>query len=166
VAIKISNLQQISELYKQKSYYYKDLHLDFGQAGNYSTQYQQQVDGNDVRVYYDESAIRNSLRNLFTTRPGQRFLFPRYGLDLDKYLFETVNEINGQMIGEAIVTAIRYFEPRVTVRKCNIIAMPEDNAYDITIIVEIPIINRVVPINTSLDVKGKSFVFLESSRTT
>ena len=164
MAIKISNLQQISDQYKQKAYYYKDLHLDFEKSGEFNTTLNKKIEGNDIKVDFDESAIRNSLKNLFNTKPGQRFLFPLYGLDLYQYLFEAVNEFNGQLIGEKIVTSIENFEPRVTVRECNVVAMPDDNQYDITIIVEIPIINSLASINTALDVKTQSFIFIETSR--
>lgn len=164
VAIKIPNLEQISERYSQKDYYYKDLHLDFQKDGNFSTALNRKIEGNDVQIDYDESAIKNSLRNLFNTKPGQRFLFPKYGLDLNQYLFEAVSEFNGQIIGEKIVTAIKNFEPRVTLRRCDVVAMPDDNQYDITIIVEIPIIDTLASINTVLDTKNKSFVFIETSR--
>lgn len=164
MAIKISSLEQISEQYNQAQYYYTDLHLDLTKSGNFSTALNKKIEGNDVQIDYDESAIKNSLRNLFNTKPGQRFLFPLYGLDLNQYLFEAVSEFNGQIIGEKIVTAIKNFEPRVTLRNCNVIAMPDDNQYDITIIVEIPILNTVASINTVLDTKNQSFVFLETSR--
>lgn len=164
MAIKISNLQQISNQYKQKDYYYKDLHLDFEKSSNFSTSLNRKIEGNDVKIDFDESAIRNSLRNLFNTKPGQRFLFPLYGLDLYQFLFEAVSEFNGQLIGEKIVTSIENFEPRVSVVECNIIAKPDDNEYDITIVVKIPILNSVASINTLLDVKNQSFIFLETSR--
>jgi phage baseplate assembly protein W len=164
MAIKISNLQQISDQYKQKDYYYKDLHLDFEKSSNFSTSLNRKIEGNDVKIDFDESAIRNSLRNLFNTKPGQRFLFPLYGLDLYQFLFEAVSEFNGQLIGEKIVTSIENFEPRVSVVECNIIAKPDDNEYDITIVVKIPILNSVASINTLLDIKNQSFIFLETSR--
>lgn len=164
MAIKIPNLDQISAQYSQKDYYYKDLHLDITKSGNYSTVLQKKIEGNDVEVDYDESAIKNSLRNLFNTKPGQRFLFPRYGLDLYQYLFESVNESVGRSIGERIVQSIRDFEPRVTLKNCTVVAKPDDNEYDITIIVEIPILNTTASINSTLDIKTQSFIFAETSR--
>ena len=164
MAIKISNLQQISDQYKQKAYYYKDLHLDFEKDGVFSMFLNKKTEGNDLNVDYDESAIKNSLRNLFNTKPGQRFLFPLYGLDLYQYLFEAVSEFNGQLIGEKIVTSIENFEPRVRLRECNVVAIPEENQYDITIIIEIPIFNSLATLNTVLDVKTQTFIFVETSR--
>ena len=163
MAIKISTLQQISDQYKQRDFYYKDLHLDFAKSYQFSTTLNRKVEGSDIQVDYDENAIKNSLRNLFNTRPGQRFLFPLYGINLNGYLFEAINEYNGQLIGEKIVKAIKTFEPRVTLRQCNVVAMPDDNQYEITIIVEIPIFNTVTSINTVLDAANQSFIFLNNA---
>ena len=164
MAIKIKNLEAISKEYEQKAYIFKDLHLDFEKSYEFNSSLNMRVDGNDVRVDYDESAIRNSLRNLFNTKPGQRFLFPLYGLDLSQYLFEPVSEFNGQLIGEKIVSSIKKYEPRVTLLECNIEARPDDNEYDITIIISIPAFNTTASINTLLDVKTQTFIFAENSR--
>jgi phage baseplate assembly protein W len=164
VAIKITNLEQISKQYERKAYYYKDLHLDFAKTYVYNTTLNSRIEGNDVQADFDTSAIINSLKNLFNTKPGQRFLFPLYGLDLNQYLFESVSRENGQLIGEKIASSIETFEPRVTLRQCNVVAMPDENQYDITIVVSIPIFNTTTSINTTLDVKNQTFIFVETSR--
>ena len=164
MAIKIANLEQIADQFKQKQFAFKDLHLDLEKTSIYNPVLRTRIDGNDVNVDFDESAIRNSLKNLFNTRPGQRFLFPLYGLDLYQYLFETVSQENGQLIGERIVTSVENFEPRVRVQNCNVVAKPDDNEYEITLIVSIPIFNTVASINTILDTKNQTFIFVETSR--
>jgi phage baseplate assembly protein W len=164
MAIKIANLEQIADQFKRKDFVFKDLQLDFKKSGSFSAALQRKIEGNDIEVDYDERAIKNSLKNLFNTRPGQRFLFPLYGLDLYQYLFEAITEENGQLIGEKIVTSIENFEPRVRIQQCNVVAKPDDNEYEITIIVSIPVFNTTASINTILDAKTQTFVFLETSR--
>jgi phage baseplate assembly protein W len=164
MAIKISNLQQLSDAYEIKKSVYSDLHLDFRKNGIYSEEIKQRINGNDVAVDYDESAIRNSLKNLFNTRPGQRFLFPKYGLDLYQYLFEPISESIGQSIGERIVRAVELYEPRIKIRNCYVKCLSEDNQYDITLIVEFPTFNTTASINTTLDIQNQSFIFVETSR--
>ena len=164
MAIKISNLQQLSDEYEIKKSVFSDLHLDFRKNGIYSEEIKQRIDGNDVAVDYDESAIRNSLKNLFNTRPGQRFLFPKYGLDLYQYLFEPISESIGQSIGERIVRAVELYEPRIKIRNCYVKCLSEDNQYDITLIVEFPTFNTTASINTTLDIQNQSFIFVETSR--
>ena len=164
MAIRISNLQQLSNEYELKKFVYSDLHLDFRKNGIYSEEIQTKIDGNDVDVDYDENAIRNSLKNLFNTRPGQRFLFPEYGLDLYQYVFEPVTERHAQAIGERIVTVIESYEPRIAVRNCFVRCLAEENQYDINLIVEFPTFNTTASINTTLDVRTQSFIFVETSR--
>jgi len=164
MAVKIANLEKISEQLKQKAYVYKDLHLDFSKSSYYNSTLQERIEGNDIQVSYDELAIRNSLKNLFNTIPGQRFLFPLYGLDLYQYLFEPITSFNGQLIGERIATAIETYEPRAKLQRCNVVAKPDDNEYEITLIVALPLFNTTAAINTILDVKNQSFIFLETSR--
>lgn len=164
MAIKLSNLDKISNQYKQKDFIFNDLHLDIKNDGFYSTVFHRKTNGNDISMDYDESAIRNSLRNLFNTKPGQRFLFPLYGLDLNVYLFEAISEGNGRIIGERIVKCVADFEPRVTVEECLVETNPDENQYDITLMVRVPIFNTTASINTVLDIKSQSFIFLETSR--
>jgi phage baseplate assembly protein W len=164
MAIKISNLQQLSDEYEIKKFVFSDLHLDLKKNGYYSEAIQQKNEGNDLAVDYDESAIRNSLKNLFNTRPGQRFLFPKYGLDLYQYLFEPISENIGRSIGDRIVRAVELYEPRVKVKNCYVKCLMDDNQYDITLIVEFPVFHTVASINTTLDIQTQSFIFIETSR--
>lgn len=163
MAIKISNLEQIVKQVAQKEYVFKDLHLDFSKSTTYDPTVMQQVEGNDIKVDYDTNAIRNSLRNLFNTRPGQRFLFPLYGMDLNQFLFESITEPNARILGETIVRSIKTYEPRVKVEECNVYMKPDENTYEITIIISIPRFNTSITINTSLDTKTQNFIFLENN---
>ena len=164
MAIKIANLEQISQKFKTDEFLYKDLHLDFKKNSHIVKQTNTVVEKNDIEVDYDKNAIKNSLKNLFNTKPGQRFLFPYYGLDLYQFVFEPITESNAQMIGEKIVRTIEAFEQRVVVRQCNIKAKPDDNEYDITIVVEFPVFNTVISLNSTLDTRTQSFIFAETSR--
>jgi len=165
VAIKISSLEQIAQQYtSNKPSVYTDLHLDFTVESSYNGALGYSIQGNDLKADYDENAIKNSLRNLFNTKPGQRFLFPLYGLDLNQFLFEAITPVNAQLIGEKIVSSIEKFETRVTVLNVNVVSDPENNKYDIDITVRIPIFNTVTTINTTLDTKTQSFIFLNTPR--
>ena len=164
MAIKLKNLQTISDSFTKSQATYTDIHLDIDVRGLYSATTEDRPLANDILLDYDRSAIKNSLLNLFNTRPGQRFLFPEYGLDLNEFLFEAVTEDLGSIIGERIVASITNFEPRVKVRKCIVIAAPDDNLYDITLILNIPTFATDFTLNTNLDISTKSFAFVETSR--
>lgn len=160
MAIKIAALEALSKQTDVNNYYYKDLHLDITKDKLFNPITQQNIEQNDLKVAFDYNAIRNSLRNLFTTRPGERFLFPLYGLDLTRYLFESVSKTVAELIGNDISTAIRQYEPRITLKKCLVVANEDANTYEITLIVEIPLFNTSETINTLLDVKTQKFTFI------
>ena len=165
MAIKLTSLEQIAQQYtSNKPSVYTDLHLDFATSDIYNTSLGYAIKGNDLKVSYDENAIKNSLKNLFNTKPGQRFLFPLYGLDLNQFLFEAITPINAQLIGEKIVSSIDKFETRVSVVNVNVVSDPENNMYDITIVVQIPIFNTVTTLNTTLDAKTQTFVYIDTPR--
>lgn len=163
MAIKIAKLEQISSAIGKSQYAFQDLHLDFRKKQEYSALLQNKIEGNDIDVDYDEDCIRNSILNLFNTRPGQRFLFPRYGLSLHQYLFDAMSTENAEMIGEAIVRAVTQFETRAVVRQCRVVPNYEQNEYLITLILHVPLFNTTSSINSSLDVKSQTFAFVEKS---
>ena len=165
MAIKLTNLEAVSKQTTiDKVFTYKDLRLDFRPDNRYDAVSNTTINKNDIAVSYDEQAIRNSLKNLFGTRPGQRFLFPLYGLDLYQFLFEPITGFNAEMIKDKIVMTIKDFEPRVRVVDCIIIPNEDENEYNITLIVEIIELRRSFPINANLEVKNQSFRFLETNQ--
>lgn len=157
--IKIPNLQKIAKEFSVKEFVYKDLHLDLKTQEVFEKTLQKKIRNNDIDVDYDHQAIKNSLQNLFNTRPGQRFLFPEYGLELEVFLFDIITQQNGQLIGEKLVQTVKLYEPRITVKACHVEAKPDDNEYDITLIVTVPIFNTSLSINTALNTKTQSFIF-------
>lgn len=164
VAIKIPNLQQIQDAVVDNIYYYKDLHFDFERSSVFNYTTNGKIQTNDIRVDYDEIAIRNSIKNIFNTKPGERFLFPLFGLDLYQFLFSPITTDNGRIIGEKIIRAIEEFETRVYVNNCAVESDPENNLYDITLIIEIPDLKKTIPIYTNLDLATQSFIFIENAR--
>lgn len=121
-----------------KSFVFKDIDLDFSMSNNDA----------DIKVSKDGNAVRNSLRNLLNTRPGQNFLFPTFGLNLSDNLFEPMSEFKGNILGESILRTINRFEPRVSVESIDIGVDIDNNEYAITIRLFIPSIS--IFINTDL----------------
>lgn len=112
---------------------YTDLHLDLKiqrklGVGDFV------VNSDDILTDTDTDAIRNSLYNLFTTRPGQKLLTPNFGSNLEQFLFESVNEINARIIGDTMFTSIRKFEPRVQVLKIQVTPEPDQNQYSVVFV--------------------------------
>lgn len=165
MAIKIPNLKSVADQFAVKKYVFKDLHLDFAKEYNFDQTSHSKIETNDLQVDYDLKAITNSLKNLFNTRPGQRFLFPKYGLDLNQFLFEPITNVNAQDIGERIVRSVEEFEPRVSVTNCRVIPKYDDNQYDISLTMLFPIFNTVYTLDGTLNTTAQTFIIANTSRT-
>lgn len=61
-----------------------------------------------------EQDIRDSLEILFSTAAGERFLRPRYGLDMREMLFEPMSTTTKTYLEDRIKTTILIYEPRIT----------------------------------------------------
>jgi phage baseplate assembly protein W len=106
---------------------YSDLHLDLttSETPNQSVGIGlNPVESRDIASDSDIQAIKNSLRNLFTTIPGQKVLNPTFGCSLLKYLFEPVSVLGANAIGNDINNAITQFEPRVSVVSVYVLPNP------------------------------------------
>lgn len=68
----------------------------------------------------DEEDIRESLRILFSTQPGERIMLPKYGCNLNQYLFKDIDSTLKYAIIEEIKFAIIHFEPRIEVIEIDV----------------------------------------------
>ncbi len=59
--------------------------------------------------------IEQSLEILLSTRPGERLLRPRFGINMDALLFEPITVTLLTSMQDQIETAIALFEPRIEV---------------------------------------------------
>lgn len=61
----------------------------------------------------DERDIEASLQILFRTTPGERFLQPKYGLDMQELMFEPLSTTLRTFLTDRVRTAILVHEPRI-----------------------------------------------------
>lgn len=66
-----------------------------------------------VLMTADEEDIAASLKILFGTALGERFLVPAYGLDMQELLFEPMSTTLRTFIKDRVRTAILIHEPRI-----------------------------------------------------
>ena len=67
----------------------------------------------EVKMTSDEEDIEASLRILFGTVVGERFLNPKYGLDMREMLFEPINTTMTTLLKDRIKIAILLYESRI-----------------------------------------------------
>jgi len=123
---------------------YRDLYLDLVESDQpYNDAMYGKSTQIDLKTSSDEGAIMNSLRNIFTTNPGEKILDPTFGLSLTRWLFEPLDEFVAQEIGEAIVEGIEKFEPRVSIKNITVNMNAEHNQYDLKLVLTIPSLNII-----------------------
>lgn len=130
--LKVTTFDTVADT--NQTHLYSDLHLDM--AVDITTRgapYSSNRNAKNIAIDYDIDAIRNSLFNLFTTRPGQRPLDPRYGLNLSQFLAEPATDTTALLIGELILRGITRYEPRVQVVNINVEPFEEQGAFEITL---------------------------------
>jgi len=99
-----------------------------------------QMEGNesgDVARKRDVEAVKQSVLNILRTNRGERPFSPSFGSNIRSYLFENVDEVTKTLIEEDIVFSLRNFEPRVSILSINVSDIPDRNAVNITMDLEI-----------------------------
>jgi len=118
-------------LFDEEKAVYTDLHLDLKLKTIIDGD--RVINSNDIEVDENLSAIKNSIRNIFTTKRGQKIYDPEFGASLDQHLFERVDEFYAKLIGDEILKNIETYEPRIEVLKISILPIPDQNEYRISI---------------------------------
>lgn len=114
---------------------YLDLTNDYKTTGNFRSESTKLV---DIKIAYDQYAIKNSLTSLFNTNIGQRILLPKYGINIKRYLFSPVSVTNAYAMGAELKEGIERWEPRVTVKLITVQPVPDDNRYDLRLDLFVP----------------------------
>ena len=88
---------------------------------------------NDVALSYDDQAVIRSVRNLLLTNFYERPFQPNLGSNLDKLLFEPVNNLTASLLKSDIENTITNYEPRVTLDYVLVNPNVDQNDYTVTI---------------------------------
>lgn len=86
-----------------------------------------------------ETDIERSLQILLSTRVGERVMQPKYGCNLDEYLFESLDTTTITIIADKVATAILYFEPRIDAKR---VAVNTDRLLEGVILIEVEYVVR------------------------
>jgi phage baseplate assembly protein W len=87
----------------------------------------------DVALSYDQQAVIRSVRNLLLTRYYERPFNPDLGSNIDALLFEMVSPLTSSALETEIRNTIENYEPRARISDLVVNAMPDNNAYEITL---------------------------------
>ncbi len=75
---------------------------------------------------YGEDNVRQSIRILLLTEPGERLMREEFGCGLRRFLFEPNTVATRHLIREQVVQSIQRWEPRVVVEDVSVEADPEE----------------------------------------
>lgn len=64
--------------------------------------------------------IDKSLQILLTTSIGERLMEPRYGCNMEEYVFESMSTTTKTLMKDMVQTAILYYEPRIDVTSIEV----------------------------------------------
>ena len=89
--------------------------------------------GGDIALSYDTQAVIRSIRNLILTRKYEVLWNPESGSSIDLLLFENFSPSTATSIENEIRRIIETSEPRVKLRTINVVATPDENAYNVSV---------------------------------
>ena len=98
----------------------------------------------DLFVLSDVDDIKNSIKNLIFTDPGERFFNPYLGGGIKQSLFEDVSAVTSYNIQTQVEATIENFEPRAKLIAVYVTPYADENAYNIQIVFST--INNPAPI--------------------
>ncbi len=73
-----------------------------------------------VDMVTDEEDIKQSLNILLSTSLGERVMQPKYGCNLNDYVFEGLSSSTIGYIKERVANSILYYEPRIIAEKIDV----------------------------------------------
>ena len=112
--------------------------LAIGMARNANTK--------DVAVVKNDNAIKQAVRNLIMTTPGEKPFQPLVGSNISQLLFEPLDDFTEDAIRQEIINTINRFEPRVRLETVEVIGNFSKNTFDVSVeyrIVGIPIVETI-----------------------
>lgn len=139
----------------ESGFLYKDIKLDLAEKFSYNKALVKDDTVGDVQAIFNLESVKNSILNCFLTSPGQKILSPEYGIDLRRYLFESVNNDTAYFINRDITSNLPRFEPRITVSRVRVIPDPDNQEYNIELTIDVPSLNAYgVTIKNTLNSNG------------
>jgi phage baseplate assembly protein W len=87
----------------------------------------------DVALSYDAQAVIRSIRNILLTRHYEKPFNPDFGSNIDALLFEMVSPLSASSLETEIRAAIDNYEPRAILNDVVVTALPDKNAYNVSL---------------------------------
>lgn len=120
---------------------YSDIQLSF-----------QPVPGSgDIYVSKDAAAVKQAVKNLIMTNPGEVPFAPNQGAGIRSFLFELNDSFTAYEIEQAVRNTIKNYEPRARVRKVEAAMRRDGNTANITIEFQVVSTNETVVLRATVE---------------
>jgi phage baseplate assembly protein W len=87
----------------------------------------------DITVWKDEDAVKQSIRNLLLTDPGERPMQPFLGAGIKGLLFENITPGVLKLIKEKVTSTINTYEPRAELIDVIVSSDYDDNKVSVLV---------------------------------
>jgi hypothetical protein len=87
-----------------------------------------------IALSSDVHEIEESIRLILGTAPGERPMRPEFGCALNDYVFAAADATTAGAVGDAVRTALRFWEPRIDVTR---VAVTLDLAHEGVLLIDI-----------------------------
>ncbi len=91
-----------------------------GVGWRFPPEFHKHLDTIGAGMVSEEDDIRESLKILLSTRPGERVMQPAYGCRIHAMVFESINESTITEIKDVIERAVLFFESRITLNSIDV----------------------------------------------
>tara|TARA_Y200000002_G_scaffold383099_1_gene403208 strand:+ start:2252 stop:2671 length:420 start_codon:yes stop_codon:yes gene_type:complete len=110
-----------------KSRSFKDIGVNFSRNANTK----------DVAIVKNDNAIKQAVKNLILTVPGEKPFQPNVGSRISELLFEPLDPFTADSIKEEVINTITQYEPRVSVNDVFVKINFEKNSFDVELVYRI-----------------------------
>ncbi len=100
----------------------------------------------DLSVVNNDNSIKQAVKNIILTSPGEKPFQPLVGSSVNRLLFEPLDAFTADTIAEEIRTTINQYEPRVALTRVDVTPIYENNKLNVSLeykIVGLPIVETI-----------------------
>jgi|TARA_B100001093_G_C26784315_1_gene995988 phage baseplate assembly protein W len=105
----------------------------------------------DLALMKDEDSVKQSIRNLMLTDPGERLMQPNIGGGIRELLFEQMTPGTLKLMEENIVDTIEIYEPRAELIDVRVIAGLDDTHVNISVLFSVRNEEQPIQLDVILD---------------
>ena len=85
----------------------------------------------DVAIVKNDNAIKQAVKNLILTVPGEKPFQPEIGSRISELLFEPLDPFTSDSIKQEVINTISQYEPRVRIVNVFVKANFDKNSFDV-----------------------------------